>query len=70
MDFNSPLEKEVNVMTQDDLDRLRKNYSFPAGIQIRIPKEGETALFTHPGKVDFHEVIFPTGLRFSIHPTI
>ncbi|GFY88901.1 hypothetical protein Acr_06g0008410 [Actinidia rufa] len=37
----TPLEKELNVMTQDDLDRLRETYSFPAEIQARIPKEGE-----------------------------
>ncbi|GFZ01596.1 hypothetical protein Acr_15g0002050 [Actinidia rufa] len=28
MDTCSPLEKEINVMTQGDLDRLREEYSF------------------------------------------
>ena len=44
MSTSSPLEKETNVMTQGDLDRLREAYSFPAEIQTRIPEEGETIL--------------------------
>ena len=32
MSTSSPLEKETNVMTQGDLDRLRKTSSFLAGI--------------------------------------
>ena len=51
MNTSSPLEKEINVMTQGDLDCLREAYSFPTGIQARIPEEGETILFTCPGKV-------------------
>ncbi|GFY87075.1 hypothetical protein Acr_05g0007140 [Actinidia rufa] len=31
----TPLENEFNVMTQDDLDRLRETYSSPAEIQAR-----------------------------------
>ena len=40
----SPLEKEINVMTQGDLDRLRKVYS----CLVKILKEGETILSTRP----------------------
>ena len=69
-DANYTLEKEVSVMTQDALDRLRENYSFPAGVQIRIPEEGETILSISPGEVTFYEAAFPTGLRFQIYPTI
>ena len=54
----SPLENEVNVMTQDDLDLLRSTCSFPDGIQIRIPDEGETILSDHPGEVSFYKAAF------------
>ncbi|GFZ10970.1 hypothetical protein Acr_22g0003680 [Actinidia rufa] len=33
-------------------------------------ENGETILFTHPGKVAFYEAAFHVGLRLSIHPTI
>ena len=39
MNSYSPLEKEINVMTQGNLDRLREVYSFLVGIQVEIPKE-------------------------------
>ena len=70
MGTSSSFEKEINVMTQDDLDRLRENYSFPVGIQDRIPEEGDTILFSRPGEVAFYEVSFLAGLRLLIHPTI
>ena len=35
MDANSPLKKEVKIITQEHLDRLREDYSFPDGIHIR-----------------------------------
>ena len=44
----SSLIKEVNIMTQGDLDKLREKYSFPLEVQIRIPREGEAILFTRP----------------------
>ena len=44
MSTTSLLEKKINVMTQGDLDLLRSTCSFPDGIQIRIPDEGETIL--------------------------
>ncbi|GFS38856.1 hypothetical protein Acr_00g0059850 [Actinidia rufa] len=49
-------EKEFNVMTQDDLDRLRETYSFPTGIQANIPNEGETILSTRSGVEE--EILF------------
>ena len=70
MNTSSPLEKEINVMTQGGLGRMREVYSFPAGIQAKIPEEGETILSTRPSEVAFYEVVFPVGLRFPIHPTI
>ncbi|GFS46023.1 hypothetical protein Acr_00g0099640 [Actinidia rufa] len=66
----STLTKETNIMTQDDLDNLRKKYSFPPGIQLRIPREGETILSTQSGKLAFYEAAFPAGLRFPIHPIV
>ncbi|GFY91155.1 hypothetical protein Acr_07g0013510 [Actinidia rufa] len=39
------------MMNEDDIDRLRETYSFPVGIQARIPDEVETILSTRPGKV-------------------
>ena len=70
MNTYSPLEKEINVMTQDDLDHLRKTYFFLVGIQVRILEEDKTILSTHLGKVAFYEVVFPASLRLPIHPTI
>ncbi|GFZ03491.1 hypothetical protein Acr_16g0001150 [Actinidia rufa] len=46
----SNLTKETSVMTQGDIDKLREKYSFPPGIQLRIPGEGETILPTRPGE--------------------
>ncbi|GFY92743.1 hypothetical protein Acr_08g0011390 [Actinidia rufa] len=64
----SNLIKEVNIMTQGDLDKLREKCSFPPGIQLRIPGEGETIQSSRPGEVVFYEASFPAGLRFPIHP--
>ena len=44
-------QREINTMTQGDLDRLRESCSFPAGIQTRIPEDNETIVSTHPGEV-------------------
>ena len=66
MATRTPLEKELNVMIQGDLDHLRETYSFPA----RIPKEGETILFIRPSEVAFYEATFLADLRLSIYPTI
>ncbi|GFZ01680.1 hypothetical protein Acr_15g0002890 [Actinidia rufa] len=66
----SSLTKEVNVMSQAELDKLGSTYSFPSGIRLRIPGDGETILSARPGEVAFYEAAFLAGLRFSIHPTI
>ncbi|GFZ06696.1 hypothetical protein Acr_18g0008660 [Actinidia rufa] len=66
----SSLTKETNVMSQTDLNKLREKYSFPSGVQLRIPGEGETILSTRKGKVAFYEDAFLAGLRLLIHPTI
>ncbi|GFY96664.1 hypothetical protein Acr_11g0009700 [Actinidia rufa] len=47
----SSLTKETNVMSQTDLDKLRKKYFFPFGVQLRIPGEGETILSAREGEV-------------------
>ena len=66
----SSLIKEVNIMTQGDLDKLRKKYSFPPGVQIRILEKGETILSTRPGEMAFYEASFLADLRFPMHPII
>ncbi|GFY84592.1 hypothetical protein Acr_03g0013660 [Actinidia rufa] len=38
--------------------------------EVRLPEEGETITSTRPSEVAFYEAAFPTGLRFSLHPTI
>ncbi|GFS33578.1 hypothetical protein Acr_00g0029410 [Actinidia rufa] len=63
VDTHSSPATEINIVSQDDLDRLRESYSFPAGVQTRIPEEGETILSTRTSEVTFYEAAFPTGLR-------
>ena len=62
-----PLDKEVNIMTQDDLDYLKESCLIPSSIQIRLPKAGETIESARPGEVAFYEAAFHAGLRFPIH---
>ncbi|GFZ11319.1 hypothetical protein Acr_22g0007170 [Actinidia rufa] len=66
----SSLTKESNVMSQVDLDNLGTTYSFPQGVRLRIPGDGETILSARQGEVAFYEAAFLAGLRFPIHPTI
>ncbi|GFY96575.1 hypothetical protein Acr_11g0008810 [Actinidia rufa] len=66
----SSLTKEVNVMSQAELDKLGSTYSFPSGVRLRIPGDGETILSARQGEVAFYEAAFLAGLRFPIHPTI
>ncbi|GFZ10873.1 hypothetical protein Acr_22g0002710 [Actinidia rufa] len=66
----SSLNKESNVMSQAELDNLGTTYSFPQGVRLRIPGDGETILSTRQGEVAFYEAAFLAGLRFPIHPTI
>ena len=70
MDTRSPPEKERNIMTQGELDRLQKSCSFPVGIQTRLPGADETITSTRPGEVTFYEAAFQEGLRLPIHPTL
>ena len=60
------VEKEINIMTPEELILLRESYSFPQSVQIRNPKEKET----RPGEVAFYEAAFHASLQFSIHPSI
>ncbi|GFZ01033.1 hypothetical protein Acr_14g0006680 [Actinidia rufa] len=66
----SSLTKEGNVMTQAELDKLGSTYSFPSGIRLWIPGDGETILSARQGEVAFYEAAFQAGLRLPIHPTI
>ena len=67
--IHSSVEKETNIMTLEELTLLGESYSFPQGVQIRIPEE-ETITSTCQGEVAFYEAAFHAGLRFPIHPTI
>ncbi|GFY88797.1 hypothetical protein Acr_06g0007370 [Actinidia rufa] len=64
------VEEKTNIMTLEELNALRDIYSFPSGVQIRLPEEGETITSTSPGEVAFYEAAFPAGLRFPVHNTI
>ncbi|GFY98626.1 hypothetical protein Acr_13g0000270 [Actinidia rufa] len=64
------VEEKTNIMTLEELNALRDIYSFPSGVQIRLPEEGETITSTRPGEVAFYEAAFPAGLHFPIHNTI
>ncbi|GFS36166.1 hypothetical protein Acr_00g0044420 [Actinidia rufa] len=52
-------------MTLEELNALRDTYSFPSGVQIRLPDEGENITSTRPGEVAFYEAAFPAGLPRS-----
>ncbi|GFY97468.1 hypothetical protein Acr_12g0000090 [Actinidia rufa] len=53
-----------------ELDNLGATYSFPPGVRLRIPRDGETILSARQGEVAFYEAAFLAGLRLPIHPTI
>ncbi|GFZ00820.1 hypothetical protein Acr_14g0004550 [Actinidia rufa] len=53
------VEEKTNIMTLEELDALRDTYSFPSGVQIRLPDEGETITSTRP--VEFYNIC-PTQL--------
>ncbi|GFZ13672.1 hypothetical protein Acr_23g0020570 [Actinidia rufa] len=57
------MEEKTNIMTLKELNALRDTYSFPSGVQIRLPDKGETITSTRPGEVAFYEAAFPAGLR-------
>ncbi|GFY84577.1 hypothetical protein Acr_03g0013510 [Actinidia rufa] len=46
------VEEKTNIMTLEELDALRDTYSFPSGVQIRLPDEGETITSTRPGEAN------------------
>ncbi|GFZ15805.1 hypothetical protein Acr_25g0002140 [Actinidia rufa] len=47
-----PIEKEINTMTQYELDHLRESCSILSSIQIKLPESDETIASTHPGKAE------------------
>ncbi|GFZ18322.1 hypothetical protein Acr_27g0000610 [Actinidia rufa] len=66
----SSLTKEGNAMSQAELDKFGSTYSFPSGIRLQIPGDGETILSARQGEVAFYEAAFLAGLRLPLHPTI
>ncbi|GFS29362.1 hypothetical protein Acr_00g0006410 [Actinidia rufa] len=66
----SSLNKESNVMSQAELDNLGTTYSFPQGVRLRIPGDGETILSARQGEVAFYEAAFLASLRclYSLSP--
>ena len=70
VDDRPPPEREINTMTQGDLDHLRESCSFPSRIQTRPPNGNETIVSARPGEVAFYEVVFHASLHLPIHPTI
>ncbi|GFY81002.1 hypothetical protein Acr_01g0008110 [Actinidia rufa] len=46
----SSLTKEGSVMSQAELDKLGSTYSFPSGVRLRIPGDGETILSARQGE--------------------
>ncbi|GFS33308.1 hypothetical protein Acr_00g0027720 [Actinidia rufa] len=64
------VEEKNNIRTLKELDLLRKSYSFPPGVQIKLPDEGETIVLARPGEEAFYKAAFPAGLQFPIHPNI
>ncbi|GFY88644.1 hypothetical protein Acr_06g0005840 [Actinidia rufa] len=47
----SSLTKEGNAMSQAELDKLGSTYSFPSGIRLQIPGDGETILSARQGEL-------------------
>ncbi|GFZ15786.1 hypothetical protein Acr_25g0001950 [Actinidia rufa] len=52
------VEEKTNIMTLEELDALRDTYSFPSGVQIRLPDEGETLLLPAQERLilQFHNI--------------
>ncbi|GFS30573.1 flavin containing amine oxidoreductase family [Actinidia rufa] len=44
------VEEKTNIMTLEELNALRDTYSFPSGVQVRLPDEGEIITSTRPGE--------------------
>ncbi|GFY80994.1 hypothetical protein Acr_01g0008030 [Actinidia rufa] len=62
------LTKEGNVMTQAELDKLGSTYSFPSGIRLRIPGDGETILSARQGEGGVLRSRFSGRLKASHSP--
>ena len=57
-------------MIQEELDLLKKSYSFPSGVEIRLPEGYDTIASTRLSEVTFYEAAFHADLRLPIHPII
>ncbi|GFY93881.1 hypothetical protein Acr_09g0003270 [Actinidia rufa] len=60
------VEEKTNIMTLEELNALRDTYSFPSGVQIRLPDEGETITSTHPGEARNKKVLlggYPSNVK-------
>ncbi|CAA7055454.1 unnamed protein product [Microthlaspi erraticum] len=65
----SPLPFEVNPMSilkTGDLNRIRKAYSIPLSVMLRIPEENERADSPGPNEITVYEAYFALGLRETI----
>ncbi|GFZ16759.1 hypothetical protein Acr_26g0000290 [Actinidia rufa] len=69
-DNQPPFEREVNIMTQGNLDLLRESCSVPFGIQAKLPKDDETIVSICPGEVTFYKAASHVGLCLPIHPLL
>ncbi|GFZ18597.1 hypothetical protein Acr_27g0003360 [Actinidia rufa] len=45
------VKEKTNIMTLEELNALRNTYSFPPGVQVRLPDEGEIITSTRPGEL-------------------
>ena len=70
VDDEPPPEREINTMTQDDLDRLRESCSFPVGIHTKLPEDDETFVSIRPSKVASYKTSLHAGLCLPLHPII
>ena len=64
IDICTPLEKEFNIMTQGNLDRLRELYSFPSGIQARIREEKVDKLSLDQVVMKFFHIVSLIAIQF------
>ncbi|GFY91216.1 hypothetical protein Acr_07g0014120 [Actinidia rufa] len=61
------VEEKTNIMTLEELNALRDTYSFPSGVQVRLPDEGEIIITsTHPSEARNKKVLlggYPSNVK-------
>ncbi|GFZ00893.1 hypothetical protein Acr_14g0005280 [Actinidia rufa] len=58
VDHLPPIEREINIMTQDKIDCLRESCYISLGIKIRLLEANETIVSTRSGELAFYEAAF------------